>query len=213
MIGHTGPMDSDQLLSTTRAIRRRYDLDRPVEREVILDCLRLAIQAPTGSNAQGWRWIVVTDPATREQLAQHYREGGEGYLRAAAEGDKDPQTQRVYESAIALLDVLPKVPVHVIPCQVGRVDKAPNAIAAPYYGSILPAAWSFQLALRSRGLGSCWTTLHLFRERQVAELLGIPEDVTQVALIPVGYTTGGDFKPATRRPIEELTYFERWGQA
>lgn len=203
---------TDRLLSTTRAVRKRLDLERPVEESVILDCLRLAIQAPTGSNAQGWRWVVVTDPDKRSELARMYAEGGAGYLKAAAGQEKDDQTRRVYESALHLTEILARVPVHVIPCIEGRADNAPNILSASAYGSVIPAAWNFMLALRSRGLGSAWTTLHLFKEKEAAELLGIPyEKVTQVALIPVAYTVGQDFKPAKRPPVEGITYWDSWG--
>ncbi|HUC37824.1 MAG TPA: nitroreductase family protein [Acidimicrobiales bacterium] len=202
---------TDRLLTTTRAVRKRLDLERPVETPLILDCLRVALQAPTGSNAQGWRWLVVTDPAKRAELARLYAEGGAGYLRSAAKNEMDDQTRRVYESALHLTEILDRVPVHVIPCVHGRAEKAPNIASASMYGSIIPAVWSFMLALRSRGLGSAWTTLHLFKEKEAAELLGIPADVTQVALVPVAYTTGGDFKPARRRPAEEVTYWDAWG--
>lgn len=202
----------DRLLTTTRAVRRRLDLDRPVEREVVLDCLRIAVQAPTASNGQTWRWVVVTDAEKRAELARLYAEAGAAYLRHAAEQEQDPQTRRVYESAVALTEILERVPVHVIPCMQGRVDGAVNGIAASAYGSIMPAAWSFQLALRARGLGSVWTTLHLFKEHEVAELLGIPDDVTQVALLPVAYTVGTDFKPAARPPVEDITSWDEWGR-
>ena len=202
---------TDHLLSTTRAVRKRLDLDRPVEESVILDCLRLAVQAPTGSNEQGWRWVVVTAPAKRAELARLYSEGGAAYLRSAAGNEMKDQTRRVYESALYLTEILDRVPVHVIPCIKGRADNAPNILSASMYGSIIPAAWNFMLALRSRGLGSAWTTLHLFKEKEAAALLDIPDDVTQVALIPVGYTTGGDFKPAQRPPIENITYWDTWG--
>lgn len=203
---------TDRLLTTTRAVRKRFDLDRPVEPSVILDCIRIAVQAPTGSNAQGWRWLVVTDPVKRAELARIYNEGGAGYLRAAASNEMDGQTRRVYESALYLTEILARVPVHVIPCIQGQGANAPNIAAASLYGSIMPAAWNFMLALRSRGLGSTWTTLHLFKEAEAAELLGIPPDVTQVALIPVGYTKGTDFKPAWRAPVEGLTYWNAWGK-
>jgi nitroreductase len=202
---------TDRLLTTTRSVRRRLDLDRPVEPDVILECLRLAVQAPTGSNAQGWRWIVVTDPDKRAELGRMYSEGGADYLRSAAANEMNPQTRRVYESAVYLADVIGRVPVHVIPCIHGRADNAPNILSASIYGSIMPAAWSFMLALRSRGLGSAWTTLHLMKEKEAAALLGIPDDVTQVALLPVAYTVGDDFKPATRPPIETITYWDGWG--
>jgi nitroreductase len=203
--------ETDRLLSTTRAVRRRLDLERAVEREVILDCLRLAVQAPTASNEQTWRWLVVTDATTRAELARLYREAGAEYLDQARRTEPDPQTARVYESAYALTDILGRVPVHVIPCIERRFDGAPNAISAAAYGSILPAVWSFQLALRARGLGSVLTTLHLVKEREAAELLGIPSDVTQVALLPVAYTVGDDFRPASRPPVETITAWDRWG--
>jgi nitroreductase len=203
--------ETDRLLSTTRAVRKRLDLSRPVEPSVVLECLRLAVQAPTGSNAQGWRWVVVTDASKRAELARMYYEGGADYLRSAAGREADPQTRRVYESALHLTEILGQVPVHVIPCIEGRADNAPNIMSASIYGSIMPAAWSFMLALRSRGLGSVWTTLHLFKEKEAAELLGIPDTVTQVALLPVAYTVGGEFRPAARPPVEEITYWDSWG--
>lgn len=204
--------ETDRLLSTTRAVRKRLDLERPVEREVILDCIRLAVQAPTGSNQQTWHWMVVTDPAKRQALTDAYNVAGKAYLSMAAENPaNDPQTKRVYESALALTDFLAQVPVHVIPLIEGRLDLRSNMGAASQYGSIIPAAWSFLLALRSRGLGSVWTTLHLFHEQQVAELLGIPEGYTQIALFPVAYTKGTDFKPAARPPVEGITHWDTFG--
>jgi nitroreductase len=203
--------ETDRLLSTTRAVRRRLDLDRPVDPAVILDCLRLAIQAPTASNEQSWRWMVVTDAAKRAAIAEAYRTIGADHLDRLAKAEADPQTRRVYESAVALASILDRVPVHVIPCIEGELDSAPLGVAASRYGSILPAVWSFQLALRSRGLGSVLTTLHLFRAREVSELLGIPDGVTQVALVPVAHTIGTDFKAAVRPPVEEITYWDAWG--
>jgi nitroreductase len=208
------PMDTtvtDHLLATTRAVRKRLDLERPVEPEVILECLRLAVQAPTGSNSQGWHWIVVTDAAKRAQLKELYGAMARPYLESQADEAADPQTRRVYQSAVYLLNILDQVPVHVIPCVEGRNESADNFAGASFYGSILPAVWSFMLALRSRGLGSAWTTLHLAKEAETAALLGIPDGITQVALIPVAYTTGGDFKPAARPPVEGITYWDTWG--
>ena len=203
--------ETDRLLSTTRAVSRRLDLDRPVEPEVVLECLRLAVQAPTGSNAQGWRWLVVTDPDKKAELARLYRESGLDYLAHAASTEPDPQTRRVYERARDLAEVLHRAPVMVIPCIDRRVEDQPAVVTASTYGSILPAAWSFLLALRSRGLGSTWTTLHLVREQEAAELLGIPDTVTQVALFPVAYTIGDEFKPAVRPPVETVTFWDEWG--
>jgi nitroreductase len=202
----------DELLSTTRAVRKRLDLSRPVEREVILECLRLAVQAPTASNNQDWRWVVVTDADKRAAIAEIYNSVGAEYLAQKANTEKDPQARRVYESATALTSTLADVPVHVIPCIEKRVDGLPLVAAASAWASIIPAAWSFLLALRSRGLGSVWTTLHLAKEREVAELLGIPATVTQVALFPVAYTIGTDFKPAQRPPVEDITSWNTWGE-
>ena len=208
------PMDitvTDHLLATTRAVRKRLDLERPVEPEIILDCLRLAVQSPTGSNSQGWHWIVVTDAEKRAQLKELYGAMARPYLESQADDAVDPQTRKVYQSAVYLLNILDQVPVHVIPCIEGTVEANENFAGASFYGSILPAVWSFMLALRSRGLGSAWTTLHLAKEAETAELLGIPDGITQVALIPVAYTTGGDFKPAVRPPVEGITYWDTWG--
>jgi nitroreductase len=200
----------DELLSTTRAVRKRLDLSRPVEREVILECLRLAVQAPTGGDSQDWRWMVVTDADKRAAIAEIYRSVGAEYLARKANTAKDPQARRVYQSAAALTSTLADVPVFVIPCIERRMEDLPLVAAASAWGSILPAAWSFLLALRSRGLGSVWTTLHLAKEREVAELLGIPDTVTQVALFPVAYTIGTDFKAADRPPVETITSWNRW---
>jgi nitroreductase len=139
-----------------------------------------------------------------------YREAGRDYLLSKAQSELEGQTKRVYDSALYLADHLHEVPVHVIPCLVGRVDGESNGRMAGFYGSIIPAAWSFMLALRSRGLGSAWTTLHLSKEREAAGLLGIPADVTQVALLPVAYTVGTDFKPAVRPPVEGITFWNGW---
>jgi nitroreductase len=188
------------------------DLERPVDPQVILDCVRLAQQAPTGSNGQGWRWMVVTDAAKRAEIARMYSEAGAAYLEQAANTAEHDQTRRVYESAFALTKVLDRVPVHVIPCIEGRFDNTINGIAASGYGSILPAAWSFLLALRSRGLGSVWTTLHLFKEQEVADLLGIPDGFSQVALFPVAHTIGTDFRPADRPPPDTITFWDEWGR-
>lgn len=194
----------DHLLSTTRAVRKRLDLTRPVPDAVIEECLRLAIQAPTGSNRQAWHWVVVTDPAKRSALAEWYREGFGPYMEQA----RGESLSRVAESAVWLAERLQDVPVHVIPCIRDHTGGHPHA---GVYGSIYPAVWSFQLALRSRGLGSVLTTLHLAHEREAAELLGIPDGMIQAGLLPVAYYTGDDFKPARRRPVEKITYWDEWG--
>jgi nitroreductase len=205
---------TDELLATTRAVRKRLDLQRAVPRSVIEECLELAVQAPTGSNSQTWRWVVVDDADTRVALAKLYRRAADAYLTqagAAAEKNGDAQTQRVFSSAIYLAEHLHEVPVHLIPCVEGRPPaNVPPAMLAGLYGSIFPAVWSFQLALRARGLGSVLTTLHLLHEQEAAELLGLPDNVMQVALLPVAYTRGTDFKRAERPPIVNITHWNRW---
>lgn len=208
----------DRLLTTTRAVRKRLDLTRPVEPEVIERCIEIACQAPSGSNAQGWHFVVLSDPQTRGQLAELYRRGAERlvqehYSRSLfAEGDlRAQQMPRVAESGVYLYEHLPEVPILVIPCLEGRFENAGLCWQATLYGSILPAVWSFMLALRARGIGACWTTDHLFYEREAGLLLGIPETVTQVALLPVAYFTGTDFKPAKRLPARDCTHWNRWG--
>jgi nitroreductase len=204
----------DRLLTTTRAVRRRLDLTRPVERDVIFDCLRVALQAPTGGNRQGWRWLVIDDPDLRAGLADVYRRASTPYFetRTSEVAGGSALDHKVLSSAIYLADHLHEVPVHVVPCALERLPAQPSAEdAAGFYGSMLPAVWSFMLALRSRGLGSALTTLHLEYEREAAELLGIPETVTQIALIPVAYYTGTDFRPGARKPVEAVTYLNTWG--
>ena len=205
---------TDELLATTRAVRKRLDLTRSVPRELINECLELAVQAPTGSNSQTWRWLVVEDADTRKALADLYRKGAEGYLSTAgeqAEASGDAQTKRVFSSATYLMDHLHEVPVHLIPCVQGRPPaETPTVMLGGLYGSIFPAVWSFQLAARSRGLGTALTTLHLLHEKEAAEILGIPDDVMQVALLPVAYTIGTDFKRASRPPVSNITHWDRW---
>ncbi|WP_292989253.1 nitroreductase family protein [Mycobacterium sp.] len=203
----------DELLTTTRSVRRRLDLTRPVSREVIMECLQIAMQAPTSSNAQDWRWLVITDAGKRAAIAEIYRSIGEHYLPRLAASESDPQTQRVLRSALSLTETLADVPVHVIPCLQRRFDGNDLVVASSAWASIIPAGWSFLLALRSRGLGSVWTTMHLGREREVAELLGIPDTVTQAALFPVAYTIGREFRPASRPPAETVTFWDGWGES
>ena len=207
---------TDDLLSTTRAVRKRLDLERAVPASVINDCLDLSQQAPTGSNKQGWAWVVVTDADKRAALGDMYHRGAIAYLnqaeKDAAQIDDAGQTSRVIDSALYLADKMKDVPVLVIPCiNVGHMaDNPPRAAWAGVMGSIMPAVWSFQLALRARGLGSVLTTLHLAHEKDASELLGIPDDFMQVALLPVAYTKGTDFKRAKRPPISEITHWEQW---
>ena len=215
-MGHSGAMEfdlaqTDALLSTTRSVRKRLDFTRDVPNDVLLECLQLAVQAPTGSNRQGWRWLVVRDPQKKEALAEIYRRVGGDYLaKAAADAADGSQTGRVLDSANFLAQRLGESPVLVIPLIIGRLGDGTTNSAAGLFGSILPAVWSFQLALRSRGLGSCYTTLHLAAEDEASELLGIPNHMSQAGLLPVGYTLGTDFKPAVRPPVSEITYLDSY---
>jgi nitroreductase len=209
---------TDKLLTTTRSVRKRLDLTREVEPQVIQDCIDIAMQAPTGTNAQNWAFVVITDPAKKKFIADAYRNGGEmmagsGYPPPLEPGDpREHVMPKVMESAGYLGEILEQVPVFVIACVRGRVESVPMVIAqASTYGSILPAAWSFMLALRSRGLGTAWTTIHLFQEKPISELLGIPDDWTQTVLFPVAYYTGDDFKPAHRLPSDTMTHWDSWG--
>jgi nitroreductase len=208
---------ADALLTTTRSVRKRLDLTRAVPAELINECIEVAMQAPTGTNAQNWAFVVVTDPAKKQAIADFYRKAGEmmagsGYPPPLPEGDpREHVMPKVMESATYLGTVLEQVPVFVIPCVQGRMETVPMIVAqASAYGSILPAAWSFMLAARARGLGTAWTTIHLFFHDQVSELLGIPSDWTQAALFPVAYYTGDDFQPAHRLPAEPMIHWEQW---
>ena len=202
----------DELLSTTRAVRKRLDLTRPVEREVLEECLRLAQQAPTASYSQNWHFVVVTDADKRARLGELWREVAYPYLQRGG-GPREGQMARIGDAVVHLAEHIQDVPVHVIPCVIGRYEGKSNPLVASMFGSIVPAAWSFMLAARSRGLGTVWTTFHLMHEREAAEILGIPYDaVTQVALIPVAYTIGTDFRPASRPPAETVTFWNAWGE-
>jgi nitroreductase len=215
-VGNALNLSADEVLSTTRSVRKRLDLERPVPREVLLECLELALQAPTGSNSQGWQWVFVEDAERKKALADIYRANATPYLNTPKPAFGDERDQRqplVYDSARYLNDHLHEVPVMLIPCLAGRVDNTPGVSSAGFWGSLLPAVWSFMLALRSRGLGSAWTTLHLVGdgERQAAEILGIPYDqYSQGGLFPIGYTRGTDFRPAKRLPAEQLTHWNSW---
>lgn len=205
----------DELLTTTRSVRKRLDLERPVSRAIVEECLALALQAPNGSNQQAWRWIAVDDPDLRAAVAAEYAGAMEDYAQqlAASGGGYDfssAEALRIGASVYHLRDNLHRVPVLVVPLVAGRLDGASVFLQASLWGSILPAAWSFMLALRSRGLGSAWTTVHLHRERRVAEILGISfERWTQAGLLPVAYTQGTDFKPGRRRPVADVLRWNR----
>jgi nitroreductase len=209
---------ADHLLTTTRSVRKRLDFSKPVDLAVVGRCLEIAFQAPTGSNAQGWSFVVVTDADKRRGLAELYRKAFELYannpdLRPTF-GDDDlrmKQLPRVVESAMYLAEHMHEAPVLVIPCIEGRVENAGTLAQASVYGSILPAAWSFMLALRASGLATAWTTLHIMFEQDAAKMLGLPEHVTQTALFPVAHYTGTDFKPAKRIPSAQLVHWNSWG--
>jgi nitroreductase len=207
----------DEVLTTTRSVRKRLDLDRPVPREVLTECLELAIQAPTGSNAQGWQWVFVEDADKKKAIADIYRAGADWYRQMPRaeypEGDiRGERMDLVTESALYLADHLHEVPVLLIPCLEGRVEKMPQ-LSSAFWASLFPAAWSFCLALRSRGLGSCWTTFHLLSdgEKQAAEILGIHyEKYSQGGLFPIAYTNGTDFRPAKRLPVDQIVHWDSW---
>jgi len=215
----TAPFDlsqTDKLLTTTRSVRKRLDLERPVPREVVLECLGIALQAPSGGNSQPWRWLIVDDADTRKRLAALYQRSHDPYMAANREsveaGGRADVMGKIMDSSQYLSDHMGEVPVMVIPCLLGRPEGLGQGEIAGFYGSILPAVWSLMLALRSRGLGSAWTTLHLTFEKEAAEVLGVPETVTQTALIPIAYYKGENFKPAPRQPVEKVAYFNAWKQ-
>lgn len=208
----------DQVLTTTRAVRKRLDLDRPVGREVLTECIDIALQAPTGSNRQGWHFLLVDDVDKRAALAELYGRAFDPYATSSSNDypEGDPRHERfdfVRGSAVYLREHLHEVPVLLVPCSEGRIpeDRAPNFVTASYWGSVLPAVWSFMLAARARGLGTAWTTLHLVYEREAAEILGIPYDtISQGGLMPVAYTKGTDFKVAKRLPADAVTHWNSW---
>ncbi|TDB97594.1 nitroreductase family protein [Actinomadura sp. 7K534] len=214
----TLPLNPDELLTTTRTVRKRLDLDRPVPLDLVRECLEVALQAPSGSNRQGWHWIVVTDPETRAAIGEHYRRAFSAYASSGASAatlyKDDPGRaevqRRVGDSAAHLAEHMGDVPVLVIPCLRLHGGKLPAGNQAGLWGSLLPAVWSYALAARARGLGTAWTSLHLTYESEVAELLGLPEDVRQGALIPTAYYTGDTFRPAPRVPLDEVLHVDRW---
>lgn len=211
-------LTADELLTTTRAVRKRLDLDRPVPLEVIRECIEIAVQGPTGSNAQGWHWVVVTDPEKKRALGDIYRRAFTVYREsglADRTGVDHPERadvqERVVSSAQHLADHMGEVPAMVIPCLEGRTEGLPSLATASLWGSLFPAAWSFMLAARERGLGTCWTTLHLMHEQEAAEVLGIPFDrVSQGLLTPVAYTKGTDFKPGPRADLDPILHVDAW---
>ena len=207
----------DYILETTRSVRKRLDLTRPVDRATVERCLEIAIQAPTGSNRQGWKWLIVTDAEIKAKIGEYYKQSWYTYAgvasRSAPGEEPSAQMQRVISSARYLADHMREVPMMIFPCVAGRATDASPAANAGLYGSIIPAAWSLMLALRARGIGSAWTTLHLSYEKECNEILGIPDGVTTAALLPVAYFSGETFQKASRVPAEELTYWESWGNS
>jgi nitroreductase len=207
---------ADHLLRTTRSVRKRLDLTRPVDRKTIEEAIDIAIQAPTGSNVQGWHFLVVTDAEKKKEIANLYRRGADQYRAMprreyAADDPRRAQGERISASGAHLYARLHEVPAIVFVGIDGRVESQPPVAQAATYGSVIPAAWSFMLALRARGVGAAWTTLALIHERELAKLLGIPSSVTLAVMLPIGYYTGDDFKPAKRLPARERTYWNTWG--
>lgn len=213
----------DELLTTTRAVRKRLDLERAVPMDLVRECAEIALQAPTGSNAQGWHFVVVSDAEKRAAIAEIYRKNWAIYenmpFAAHHVHEADPSMSavqdRVVSSAEYLAQNLHRVPLFLIPCVAGRVDAVPppmaNLAQASTFGSILPAAWSFMLAARARGLGTCFTTLHLMSEVESAAILGIPhEEITQCGLIPVAWYTGEGFRAAPRKPLDPIFHVDTW---
>lgn len=206
--------EADRLLKTTKQVRKRLDLERPVRLDELLECIDVASHAPMGGNIERNRWLIITDPELKAKIAERYAEAGRPYLAANRRLPVDERGEKVIGSAEFLVEHLAEVPALVLAL---RLDRPPledhmQGAAAGYYGSVLPGVWSFQLAARARGIGSTWTTLHLEHEHDVAELLGIPPTVTQVCLLAVGYYTGDSFTPAPRRPAREVTYLNQWKQ-
>jgi nitroreductase len=210
------PLTPDELLTTTRSVRKRLDLTRPVPLDVVEECLEVALQAPNGGMREGWHWIVVTDPQVRAQIGDFYRRSTESYLdNAAADPDRgagigSAAMARVTSSTAYLAEHMGQVPVHVIPCITVRSAWQAGESQAGFWGSLLPAAWSYMLACRARGLGTAWTTLHLKYETEIARLLGLPDDIRQGVLIPTAYYTGNTFRPAVRRPLADFLHVDRW---
>jgi nitroreductase len=209
----------DELLTTTRSVRKRLDCERPVERGVIEDCVKIAMQTPSGANSQGWQWLFVEEPELKQQLAVIYRKQFDvSYRVMPINTYNSPALQaravRRRESATWLADNFERVPLIMVPCSPGRVDGATLGVQAGFWGSFLPAVWNFMLALRSRGLGSAWVTMNLARqdgERETAEVLGIPrERFTQAGMFPVGYTVGTNFKPVPVPPVQERVHWNGW---
>jgi nitroreductase len=206
---------ADELLTTTRAVRRRLDVQRAVPSALIEECIEVALQSPSSQNRQRWAFVVVTEADRRQALADLYRKAMESQMAMAPPSDRAPSPAaiRSQTSAEWLLGHMGDVPVLVVPCVERLPGDLPRGLAeATMYGSILPAAWSFMLAARARGLGSSWTTMHLLYEAEAAEIIGVPDGWPPALLIPVGFFTGTSFRPAPRRKAVTVTHWNRWGQ-
>lgn len=203
------PLNPDELLTTTRAVRKRLDLDRPVPLEVVREALQVALQAPSGGNRQGWHWIVLTEDEPKKRVADLYARSHREASRGRAE-PADPARSRMVSSSDHLREVMHRVPVLVIGAITVDEGELPPGNQAGLWGSVLPAAWSLSLALRARGLGTTWTTLHLRYEREVAEVLGLPTNVRQGVLLPVAYTKGTDFRAGPRVDLDEVVHLNHW---
>lgn len=205
-------LSADQLLATTRSVRKRLDFDKPVARETLQECLELAFQAPNGSNMNTWRWVLVDDPKLIKAMAKIYNGAMDDYVTMLGDavgedymGAATPGFEKINQSVDYLRENMARAPAILIPLLSGRVENAGVFMQASSYGSILQAVWSFFLALRSRGMGSAWTTAHLWREQELATLLGIPyNEYTQVGMFPIAYTIGTEFKKAYRKPFDEV---------
>jgi nitroreductase len=210
----------DQLLSTTRAVRKRLDFNRPVDDDTLRECVELAMQSPSGSNNPTMQFVIVRDAAKRAALGEIYRQcfaiyqSMDGVYVGSIKKDtaeEQAQQDRVQSSADYLMDHMGDAPALVIPCMFGRTDGMPAMAASSMMANIVPAMWSFMLAARARGLGTCWTTVHLMMEQQAADVLGIPFDqVQQVCMSPVAYTNGTDFKPAMRPAADTIIHWDTW---
>jgi nitroreductase len=225
--------DLNHVLTTTRSVRLRLDFERPVAAAVVGECLQLALQAPTGGHAQDWRWMVVGDPDLKAELGRLYLAGYEEYvlkpLQSAEgtdntivrgrlggvdpDGNPDPRTAKILKGADHLARNIGRAPFLVIPCAT-RPDPERGGAGtnSGLYGSVFPAIWQFNLALRARGLGTCLTSLHLHHAAEAAALLGLPEEAVQMTLLPVAYTIGTDFRPAARHPVRQVSFLDHWGE-
>lgn len=209
---------AEEILTTTRSVRKRLDTSRPVERSVIEKCMRIALQAPNGSNRNTWRWIIVDDPALVARIGELYELSFSDYEQVLAQemGDNyvessNTRTEKLNQSVLHLKAAMGKMPALLIPLMPGRPDGLHHFRQATMWGSIVQAVWSFFLALRMEGLGSAWTTVGLYREREIAELLDVPfDEYSQVGLFPIAYTLGADFKKGWRAPLEEVMSYNRF---